>query len=270
MGTESHNTVSDILNTALDQEFASHSAYETVAQEINKFRPPGGRTPDERVSIIQGHGWDDMVNEKLLSWSTEWQEGDILLNYFKKQKLETSFVLVATPNTPVSGEEISSLGLELVRIIFNRTSAFKHGDIDKYSPEQLSRHEGKAPILFSLMPVAPDRTLSSHSVAKQIKMMKELQAEFPDLHLHSPTALEVITYWHTVKALGKRVLGCPAVIHLDLAERSNGRETAPVSLASDTGIVLLSTASNDAKDVDTRLSLGYISVILFSDPAVLR
>lgn len=163
------------------------------------------------------------VNRLLEEKDAEWREKG-LYDYLADQLSSDGgqFVLTATPNVVVDGKMLVKLA-HLATKGVSRSPEIQQDLFEKaqYSAAQLSGVSGDSPVRFGLIPTQPDSRFSRLAVPRRQEVLRELQADNPEINMRVPSVLDAITYWHRLSARGEDLHAFPIqaqteILHFDL------------------------------------------------------
>ncbi len=137
----------------------------------------------------------------------EWQENGVY-DYLVEQLIENGarFNLVATPNVEASEAQIVALaenfGKDQPYATFVYDEMYRRG---RYSDQEWSGNSGGSAVRLSLIPSRYDGEISNKPVETQVRLLRERQAQRPNLSARVPSLLDAVTYWYTLRAGGDKL-----------------------------------------------------------------
>jgi hypothetical protein len=241
-----------------EQLVSAFAAYKTVAKQLGVggkrrlFR--GGETALT----------PNKLEELFASKDGEWRANGVYDYIVEKLITDGArFNLVATPNVEASEAQIVALAESFgknqpyaTRVYYE---LYRKGH---YSGRERSGNSGDTPVRLSLIPSRRDGEISGKPVETQVHLLRERQANRPELHSRVPSLLDAVTYWYTLRAQGDKLDASRAfdktyIRHFDLEPKTTvGRwPIVPRSYVhSDGGPRLYdSPAENES---DARLAVG--------------
>lgn len=212
-----------ILPESIREQLASaFAAYKTVAEQL------GGK---QRLFRKGETALTPNELEKLFaSKDREWQANGTY-DYLVEQLIENGarFNLVATPNIEASEAQIvalaESFGKDQPYTTYVYDELYRKGH---YSGREWSGNSGDAPVRLSLIPSRYDGEISNKPVETQVRLLRERQANRPELHSRVPSLLDAVTYWYALRAQGDKLDDSSAfdktyIRHFDLEPKTVGR-----------------------------------------------
>ena len=245
-----------ILPESIREQLASaFAAYKTVAEQL------GGK---QRLFRKGETALTPNELEKLFaSKDREWQANGTY-DYLVEQLIEngTRFNLVATPNIEASEAQIvalaESFGKDQPYTTYVYDELYRKGH---YSGREWSGNSGDAPVRLSLIPSRYDGEISNKPVETQVYLLRERQANRPELHSRVPSLLDAVTYWYALRAQGDKLDDSSAfdktyIRHFDLEPKTVGRWSfVPLSCVDRGGRPCLDD-SNAGDEYGARLAVG--------------
>jgi hypothetical protein len=184
----------------------------------------------------------------------EWQANGTHA-YLVEQLIENGsrFNLVATPNIEASEAQIVALAENFGKD--QPYSTYVYDDLYRkghYSGREWSGNKGNAPVRLSLIPSRPDSQISYKRADEQVRLLRERQANSPELQARVPSLLDAVTYWYSLRAQGDKLDDSSAydrtfIRHFDLDPKTVGGWT----------VVPDSFVFNDGKPSLDRSEAGY-------------
>lgn len=211
-----------ILPESIREQLSSaFAAYKTVAEQLGGkqrlFRKgETALTPSE-------------LGKLFASKDREWQVNGTY-DYLVEQLIENGarFNLVATPNIEASEAQIVALaenfGKDQPYATYVYDELYRKGH---YSGREWSGNNGDAPVRLSLIPSRYDSEISNKPVETQVRLLRERQAQRPELAARVPSLLDAVTYWYTLRVQGDKLDDSSAfdktyIRHFDLEPQTVG------------------------------------------------
>lgn len=231
-----------------EQVRSASAAYITVAEQL-------GHKPQSPQEL-----------ERLLAdKDREWQESGIY-DYLVEQLIKNGvrYHLVATPNVEASEKQIVALAESFGKGQPCKTYVYdKLYQRNRYTSREWSGNAGNAPIRLSLIPSCHDAEISNVNVEQQVRLIKERQAQRPELRIRVPSLLDAVTYWYVLRAQGDKLddisaLNKTYIRHLCLEPKTVGeRLFVPLSCVAGRGQPSLFYSDAESEyDADVRLAVG--------------
>lgn len=245
-----------ILPESIREQLSSaFAAYKTVAEQLGGkqrlFRKgETALTPSE-------------LGKLFASKDREWQVNGTY-DYLVEQLIENGarFNLVATPNIEASEAQIVALaenfGKDQPYATYVYDELYRKGH---YSGREWSGNNGDAPVRLSLIPSRYDSEISNKPVETQVRLLRERQAQRPELAARVPSLLDAVTYWYTLRVQGDKLDDSSAfdktyIRHFDLEPQTvDGWRSVPYSYVSYDGLPYLFYSDAEYED-DARLVVG--------------
>lgn len=234
----------------------AYSAYRTVADQLlDTRRALFGRSK----CAASWHGFERLFAAKDKMW-----RANGVYEYLVEKLIADGarFCLVATPSLEADGNKIVAVAEAFGKdqsfktIVENYT--YRSG---RYSGHQWSGNSGNEPVRFSLIPSRYDGEISLKSVDEQVRLLRERQTSRPELHIRVPSLLTAVTYWHSLRAQGDKLIDDSTIDrtyirHFDLPPNvgSWGQEAVPDSYMNFGKLVF--SSSRVRVDNYARLELG--------------
>lgn len=225
-----------ILPEAIREQVRSaYAAHRTVAERLGGKQRLFRKT-EATISPNQ-------LEQLFAAKDKEWQESGVY-DYLVEQLIENGarYNLVVTPNIEASEQQIVALaeafGKEQPYRTYVYNELYRTG---KYSSGEWSGNTGNAPVRFSLIPNRSNSDLSGRTAEQQLQLLRELQAQRPELAVRVPSLLDAVTYWYTLRAQGDRLDDISAfdktyIRHFDLEPKTlDGWPRVPSSCVHDDG-----------------------------------
>ncbi len=245
-----------ILPESIREQLSSaFAAYKTVAEQL------GGK---QRLFRKGETALTPSELEKLFaSKDREWQVNGTY-DYLVEQLIENGarFNLVATPNIEASEAQIVALaenfGKDQPYATYVYDELYRKGH---YSGREWSGNNGDAPVRLSLIPSRYDSGISNKPVETQVRLLRERQAQRPELAARVPSLLDAVTYWYTLRAQGDKLDDSSAfdktyIRHFDLEPQTVDRWlVVPYSYVNDDGKPYLNYSDAENEN-DARLAVG--------------
>lgn len=209
-----------VVERIRDQVRSTYNAYNAVAEQL-------GRTPESLGELERLFAAKDK----------EWQENGVY-DYLVEQLIENGarYSLVASPNIEASEAQIVALaenfGKDQPYATFVYDEMYRRG---RYSDQEWSGNSAGSAVRLSLIPSRVDAQISDKTAAEQVRLLRERQAERPNLSARVPSLLDAITYWYTLRAQGDRLDDSSAfdktyIRHFDLEPQTvDGWQRVPLS-----------------------------------------
>lgn len=182
-----------------EQLSGAFAAYKTVAEQLwgkQRLSRKGetALTPNE-------------LERLLAAKDKEWQANGTY-DYLVEQLIENGarFNLVATPNIEASEAQIVALAEN-----FGKDQPYSTHVYDelyrkgRYTGREWSGNTGNAPVRLSLIPSRIGNQISNRTVEDQMGLLRERQANRPELQARVPSLLDAVTYWYSLRAQGDKL-----------------------------------------------------------------
>lgn len=238
-----------------EQVQSAYAAYRTVAEQLSG-KQRLFRRGEAAISVSE-------LKHLFAMRDKEWQENGVY-DYLVEQLIENGarYSLVATPNLEVSEEQIVALaenfGKDQPYSTFVYDEMYRRG---RYSDQEWSGNSAGSAVRLSLIPSRVDAQISGKTAVEQVRLLRERQAERPNLSARVPSLLDAVTYWYTLRAQGDKLDDSSAfdktyIRHFDLEPQTvGGWRNVPNSCVDHDGRPRLSY-SNAEGERDARLAVG--------------
>jgi hypothetical protein len=204
-----------------EQVQSAYVAYRTVADQLSG-KQRLFRKGEAAISASE-------LEHLFVMRDKEWQENGVY-DYLVEQLIENGarYSLVASPNIEASEAQIVALAENFGKD--QPYSTFVYDEMyrrSRYSDQEWSGNSGGSAVRLSLTPSRADAQISYKTAAEQVRLLRERQAERPNLSARVPSLLDAVTYWYTLRAQGDKLDDSSAfdktyIRHFDLEPQTVG------------------------------------------------
>lgn len=235
-----------VVERIRDQVRSTYSAYNTVIEQLK-------RAPESLEEFEQ----------LFAAKAKEWEENGVY-DYLVEQLIENGarYSLVASPNIEASEAQIVALAKNFGKDQPYSTSVYdemyRRG---RYSNQEWSGNSGESAVRLSLIPSRVDAQISDKTVVEQVRLLRELTSQRPELAARVPSLLTAVTYWYTLRAQGDKLDDNSALYktyirHFDLEPQTVDRwQYVPYSCVDNDGKPNLGD-SDAERGIVARLAVG--------------